>query len=456
MWTSRNDIKPPFIEPWNNALSIDYKYIPDTAISPPDRGVEIINKNSQDGCVEPYFPLQFGATLDEPGKCKIDSIRRNSFDEMTDYMSRSPTYKYNHSQRLSLPSPSALEAQNMTLINGDRMSMYVRCEDKNGNANVANFVFSFCVDDGPDTTPPLIVTTDIQNNMPIAYNTTTLTTGVYINEPSECRWSKLDKDYDDMENQMQCSTNVLQMNAQNLYKCSATLTGLKNKVENDFYFRCKDQPELKGTEDESKRNKNQESYKYTLMGTQPLVITSLKPNSTIKDATDVIEVVLEAETAAGYKEGEAICSFSSTGNSGSYTNFFETGKHKHTQKLYLTEGDYTYHVKCVDLGGNTDYKTTTFNVESDNEAPIVVRVYREEDYLKIITNENSSCVYGNADCTYLFDDGIKMKSLDDKEHFTQWDLTQNFYIKCQDKYSNEPLPNQCNIIARPFEIYNKE
>jgi len=252
---------------------------------------------------------------------------------------------------------------------------------------------------------------------------------------------------------MSCNTNVLEMNAQALYRCSTTLNGLNDGVDNNFYFRCKDQPSLESTDTSSQRNANSQSYKFTLKGTRSLVIDSVKPNGTISDSTDVIKVTLEAKTSAGYKEGAALCYFSDTGVEGSYVQFFKTGTYQHSQDLFLGEGDYNYHIRCIDLGGNTDNKQTSFTVESDSEAPIVVRAFREENFLKIITNEEASCVYSTSiqnACNYLFEDGIAMQSLEKNRHQTAWNPDMTFYIKCEDEFGNQPLPNECSIIAKPF------
>ena len=90
-------------------------------------------------------------------------------------------------------------------------------------------------------------------------------------------------------------------------------------------------------------------------------------------------------------------------------------------------------------------------METDTSAPVVVRVFREGQNLKIITNEEASCVYDNKDCLYSFDDGIEMTS-NDKVHFVGWDPDKNFYIKCQDEFGNQPAPQSCSIIVRPFEV----
>ncbi len=461
VWVNPNDVKPPVIEPWEDVLTDGYVYVPNNVISPPDRGVKIVPENNTNGCVEAFTPLEFGVTLDEAAKCRIDPVNKPGFDNMSFWFGGSSTSKYNHSQQMSLPSPAAVAAaaaaQNITIQNNGIYNLFVRCQDANGNANTPNFVFNFCVNPGPDTTPPLIVLTSILNGAPIAYNQASANLSVYVNEPAECRWSQLDQDYDNMPNNMSCVTNVLQgivVNTRLVYPCLTTLTGLKNGEDNDFFFRCKDQPQLAGTRDESDRNTNAESYKFTLVGTRPLAITSIEPNdTTVKDSTDVIKVTVEAETFGGYKDGEAICSYSQTGIEGSFIDFFDTGKtNRHSQDLFLTEGSYTFYIRCIDLGGNADNKVINFNVESDNEAPIVVRVFKEENFLKIITNEEASCVYSistdNA-CNYLFEDGIAMQSLENNKHQISWDIDRTFYIKCKDEFGNQPLPNECSIIARP-------
>ena len=449
-WNNTGDVDPPIIQPWEDILTPEYVYKPDDAISPPDRGV-IIERESESGCVLPFTPLRFGVILNEPAKCKIDSDREKDFEDMSSFFGGSPTDKYNHSYTLSLPSPDALAEQNITLQHGGQSSLYVRCEDTQGNSNPANFVFKYCVDEGPDTFPPVIKDTSILNGMPIGFNQTSVDLKIYVNELVECRWSHLDKGYDDMETDMSCSTDALEMNAQSLYGCSTTLTGLKDEIDNNFYFRCEDQPHLEGTDRERDRNKNPSSYKFTLVGTRPLVINSVEPNETIRDSTDLVKVTLEVETSAGYKEGAASCYFSDTGAENSFVKFFETGTNEHTQDLWLPEGDYTYYIKCVDLGGNSDSATTGFTVESDSTPPVVVRIFRDGQNLKIITNEEAICVYDNINCLYDFDDGLSMTS-DGKVHSTEWEPDKNFYIKCRDEFDNKPFPNQCSIIVRPFEI----
>ncbi|MDO8623406.1 MAG: hypothetical protein Q7R52_04110, partial [archaeon] len=106
-------------------------------------------------------------------------------------------------------------------------------------------------------------------------------------------------------------------------------------------------------------------------------------------------------------------------------------------------------IKCVDDGGNTDTRTVSFKTESDLTSPSVVRIYNEENNLKVITSEKGKCVFSRENCNYLFDDGIEMQTSDGVNHLTEWNTNINYYIRCADDYGNQPLPNECSIIVRP-------
>ncbi len=448
VWVNRQDVNPPTIEPLDEALQLNYKYNPDGTISPPDRGVKVQYSISQDNCIPAFTPLTFGVKMNEPAACKVDVLRKNNYTEMSNFMS-SGLLRYNHTFALSLPGPQALAAENITIQNDGNYNLFVRCQDANGNSNIATFVFKYCVDKGPDTTAPLIVTTNLLNNMPISYNQTSVNIDVYTNEPSSCKWSHNDRDYDSMEQTMSCSTSIFEYNAKLLYKCATNLTGLKSQTANDFYFRCKDKP----NSPENERNVNTQSYKFTLIGTQPLVIASVKPNNTIlKDSTGNVKATLQVNTTSGYDKGKAICYYSNTGSESSYIKFFKTDSFQHSQDLFLTAGAYNYFVKCTDLGGNTDYETINFTIETDLTVPTVVRAFKEENNLKFITNENATCVYSTFGCNYEFNQGTNITTIDKTSHFTAWNLQTNFYVKCRDIYGNQPNPDRCSITIRPSKL----
>lgn len=454
VWVNRDDVDPPEIKAWEDVLTDEYIYVPDNAVSPPDRGVQIVPEDDKEGCIEAFTRLSFGITTNEPSHCKVDYERKEEFDDMEYNFGGKTTLTYNHTQQLNLPGKDSVESEgNLTLNNDGEYELFIRCKDANGNRNTANFVMSYCVEEGPDETPPEIVDTNIKDGMPIRYNQSDVDVKLYTNEPADCRWSRNDMSYEQMEKEMQCSKSVTEMNAQMLYECHGTLDGLKDREENEFFFRCKDKPQ---SADED-RNANTESEKFTLIGTQPLVLDSVGPNGTIKDASDPVKVEITAKTSAGYEEGKATCELKEKGEDDSeYTEFKNTGSHEHSQELHLNQGDYEYMIRCKDLGGNTDTKSTKFRVEADNQAPLVSRVFKEDDNLKIMTNEEAECVYDTKNCGYSFDDGASMEDYEGFEHYVEWDINKIYYIKCKDEYDNQPEPDQCNIIARPMDIKEKE
>ncbi len=453
IWKNPHDVNSPIIKMIE--VSKDHKIIPDKSVRPPATGVIIERENQK--CIQAFFPLEFtfitrdkSTNVGEPSQCKIDYNLTKGFEEMQYFVGGDNLFKYNHTEKLSLPGPSALNAVAPELKNDGDYTLFIRCQDANGNFNQDAFSVSFCVDKGPDTTPPLIVNTNVPSGNPVKFNQTSLNLEVYVNEPSECKWSREDRDYNNMENNMKCSTQIWEMNNQQVYTCKTTLNGINDRKENKYYFKCKDQPWA----EEGDRNENKQSYEYTVIGTQPLNILEVTPNGTIFGATDTIPVFLEIKTDNGYKNGEALCYYYNDvsnqppNKEEDYVMFHDTKANIHKQRQDLPQREYVYYFKCIDLGGNAEYTSTKFMVEVDRKAPLVVRAYRVGD-LKIITNENAECSYSHNDCNFEIESGIKMNSLDSTIHTAEWIFNRNYYIRCKDKYDNQPNPNFCSITVRP-------
>ena len=453
-WQSRNDVNSPKITPNASMLKpfgIGLKYEPDKAIRPPALGSKITLNG---GCLPAFTPLEFGFDTDEPAQCKIDYNHTTKFDDMAFYAGESNYYQYSHNQKMRLPGPVNGTINAPMLRNDGNFALYTRCRDANGNENVDEYSFVFCVDKGPDTTPPVIEEFSIPSGSYVTYNKDNVPIEVYVNEPSECKWSIDSKAYEDMENQMQCFTESYQVNANLQYTCIGNLTGIENRADNKFYFRCKDQPDMP----ENERYVMVQSKELVLKGSQPLNIIKVLPNETITGSTDVVPVTLELETDDGSEDGKSICYFSPSAERDSYIAMFETNNYLHTQTLTLTNGDYKYYFRCIDSGGNAAESETTFNVFVDKQTPRVTRAYKQLDALKIVTDEDSECVYSLKDCNFDFKDGQKMaySNIDVKYNlFADWKASNTYYIKCRDSYGNEPSPNQCSIVVSAVELSGK-
>lgn len=447
-WKNRYDVTPPVITLWEDVLTAGLKFSPLTASAPKDNGTKIVSSSGKE-CIPAYTPLAIGIKTDEPARCKVDLTSKNNFSDMSFNFGNS-IFEYEHILAMSVPGQTVEEGeQKVEIQNGGVVQLYVRCQDPNGNTNEGNFVFQFCVDDSEDVTAPLILGTNILNDMPIAFNTSEVPIEVYTNEPADCRWDMLDKgEYEEMKNTMSCTSHATEINAQMVYTCRSTLTGIKSGTgnSNNFYFKCRDQPGAT-----SGRNTNAENYKLTLHGTQPLVLDYVTPSEmTIKDNTNPVNLAITARTSAGYKDGQASCYYKLSEYE-DYIMFFETGGASHSQKLSFVPGEYNLSIKCVDLGGNSAEKRAVFNVESDRIPPHVQRIFKEENNLRIITNEDAECVYDSLNCNFQFSDGIAMTSVGGVNQYTEWRPHQTYYIKCMDSYGNQPNADSCTIRIRMTE-----
>ena len=450
VWVDKNNVNPPTISFFSSALpNSTYVATPINAQYPGSTGVNI---SYNGGGVPAYTLLTLGVQTDMVSKCRVSTNSGDSFDNMS-VTFPSPAggisgaegiWGTNHTLEVPvmLPQNGSITAQQ-----GGQMELFVKCESANGVPDVSPFVIQFNVNTGPDLTAPTIEGTDIQSGAPVASGTYSTNVSVYINKPvANCKWSHTDQAYTDMSNYMDCSyaNDPADMNSIGQYTCIANLTGLKNSQQNNFYFSCKNLNNVTDTQ----------SYPFTLVGTQPLVISSVTPNGTaVIDASSMIHVVLTANTFAGANNGDATCYYDTTGSEADYAQFSNTSSYASTQDLWLSQGNYTYYVKCVDAGGNAAYANVSFGVEQDSNPPAVVRVFHDttNNLLDIVTNKNATCVYDITDCTYPFDQGIPMSTTDGVTQTIPWSTSNTFYIKCMDAYNITPDPNLCSIIVQPSQ-----
>jgi len=330
----------------------------------------------------------------------------------------------------------------------------------------------FCVDDGPDISPPEILGTNYLQETFIRSGVTETDLEIYTNEPADCRWDFNDKRYEEMKEDGIdfCSQNISDhLNGGYRYGCSGTLTGLKDSVDNNFYIRCKDKPYVdapnySGVET---RIANEQPHPLTLKGTGAITISEINVNGqieniVIEDSTPTIRATIDVKTVGGADTGKARCQWREEGST-QYTHFYNDGSfgfvYPNTHDFYLEAGDYAYEILCYDAGGNSIEDTVEFEIQVDREAPNVVRAYHEAkagtSYLKIVTDENAECVYDVQDCLYDINEGTQMSTTDGISHFTNWNTQTNFYIKCKDDFKKGPRideGNGCSIVVKPSRI----
>ncbi|MEM4330460.1 MAG: hypothetical protein QW273_00430 [Candidatus Pacearchaeota archaeon] len=442
--TNPRDVSPPVISPWKEKLTPGYIY-KDVKTSPPGAGFKIV-RNDVNPCIRAFQSIEFGLTTNEPAQCKIDIEKKNNFDEMLAFVGGDNSFKYNHSDILAVPRAKDFANSSIKLEMGNEMTLYVMCRDANGNVNSAPYAIRFCVDNAPDETPPQIKATSVESGSCISSDQNTTLVEFYTDEPAQCKWDFEDKDYDSMTYNMTCFNKIFEINTMLLYTCVANFFGVKREGTK-YYIRCEDKPH----ERKENRVKMSQSFVYEIKTSNKLKIKSVQPNETLYGTISPFPLILRVETLFGCEDNKATCFFSQTGLPNSYIMFYDTDNRDgvHLQRLDLPAGNYTYFIKCVDSGGNLAEEKISFSLDLDTNSPIIARAYYQEDFLKIVTQGNSECVYSTENCDFLFNEGTVMPYANTPIHTIKWDSTKTYYIKCRDEFRNEP--SDCSIIIKPQE-----
>ncbi len=440
-----NDVTPPVITPLTNLLPQDYR------IEKFDSGISIKSSES-DGCIkETYQPILLGISLDEPGQCRMDLNRTASFEEMEFDFGINSRFLRNHTLPLNIPSLESLGLDDFNPYAKSDYNLYVRCQDKSGNINEAEYAINFCIKQGPDTTPPII-----EGREPfleqVSFNTSFLNASVFTNEPAECRWDLLDRDYNSMINNLTCEDDFEDDFVDNVrpilgFECKTEFPVSKN--DSLFYVRCLDQPWLPD-ENISLRNANQQSYEFKIKkSSHPLKIDSINVDGkNFTFAQEPSSLYVEVRTSGGL-DGTARCYYK-LGNAtdefhGSYTLL-----HKYTFQT-LFSGNYFLPVRCEDLIGNIAEKTAEFSIKIDNDYPKATRLYAQSGNLILVTHEPASCAFRTEGlrrddaCAFTFSNATVMSG-QEYVHSIPFDNAFPYYIKCKDAF--EHVPGDCTTIVQ--------
>ncbi|HVY01617.1 MAG TPA: hypothetical protein VHA12_02530, partial [Candidatus Nanoarchaeia archaeon] len=146
---SPNDVSAPTITPMQEALQTGFSYSSQT-----DQGVVV---KGPEGCVPAYTNVQFGIKVSEASQCKFDVAHTSSYKDMEFSFGGRNLYLQNHTMSLSIPSLESLGYTDINSTTQADYNLYVRCQDRNGNSNIREYMVNFCVSQGLDVTPPIVV-----------------------------------------------------------------------------------------------------------------------------------------------------------------------------------------------------------------------------------------------------------------------------------------------------------
>jgi len=443
------DANPPVIKPWKELISKGFKY------EERENGFSVLTENGE--CIPEFTPMIFGISTNEPSQCWYNLAPTSDTNEMADYFGASSLYDYNHTMILNMPSMESIvnsffdEIGEETLSEEEKiqfaklraelsnqlgdLNFYLRCSDKKGNVNIAEYLIKTCIKQGADIQNPVITKTEPANGAYIPFNKSEIDFKIWVNEPSECRYDYNEGKYESMTSEFECKKDFDEIGLFG-FECNTTLTNLI-PGENNIYVKCKDQPWLKGTINESQRNLGEETIKlvstpHELKITEIKAIGNIISNGIIWAVTEPANVNIKAGTEGGSENGKAECSYSFDKNQ--FVQFAETYSDIHKQEFnQMLKGNYTLFMKCFDIVGNNAEGNISFAVEIDKTPPIITRFYYENG-LKVITNENAKCKYSFNSAT-AFENATSTTD-EGKKHFAEW-KKETYYIQCIDEFNNK-------------------
>lgn len=423
-----------------------------------DKKVEIV---SDDGnCLSQYEVLSFGIELDEPGRCRMSAVPPSlvdQFDSMREVgggMGMNQTIFFRGLDIYDLGYEGDLEQETRNDV-----TLFVACEDyyeKNSALNA--FQVNLCITP-EDISPPRFPESNVQLD-PLPFDAETFDFSLPLNEPAQCRYGESYMSFDEMPEDTQCETVDSPFGSN--YYCNFNQIPIEYS-EGDYCVKCMDHPEWEGTDQESERHENSQCLTLGYSKSENLLSVELvspiyKTNLIRGSSPATVEI--EFRTSGGANDGAATCNYLVNGNNAG--KLAETGGTTHTQDLTtLTAGNWKGTVYCNDGVNPVVHTNFEFNLEIDNAAPKITRVYAQNGNLVLVTNKNAECAYAlgkvagrNNFCNFHVDEAGEIEgvnlfgSISGSGGLThQADFVENeiYYVKCNNEFGHETAT--CEMIT---------
>jgi len=327
------------------------------------------------------------------------------------------------------------------LTSGGNYSIYVRCVDDVGNANVAEYAVQFMVSDEPDLTAPVISGSSISTESYVTAGQDNAEVTLYVNEQANCRWSTTPLAYEDMDQTKECKTKGLMNSMMGYYECTFNadkkIVGIGGSVGDVkyAYFKCQDLS--------AKKNTNKDPYTISFKGSEKLNITAVSPSGDIWMDLNKQNLTIEVDTVGGASgNGESTCKYTqqeSLKNSiNSMDDTMDAYGSVHKKVLTgISSGAHVIYFGCTDKAGNVAYNQTSFTILSDTTAPIIAKYYWSDEtlgYLVFVTSEIANCEYSTINAKFKLGEGSA--TLKDGTTHETAESSSVYYVICTDMFNN--------------------
>lgn len=389
-------------------------------------GVQI--KDSSGNCIEKYKKINFEIQTNERAICRWGLSSQGEYESLPELMISDQVYDLEH------------RIENLSLSSDERLRIFIKCADPNGNFNINDFIVDICISPQPDISETIIDSFVPSSSSYIKKDSSNISFEAYLNEPSECRYDIIPgTSFEAMPNKMAC--NKLQLDAVER-TCSSLLENLM-PGENKIYIKCND----------TSGNINSDDWQYIIFVTeQALAIDSIKPEngtSINRPLSTDNPLFLEVKTSGGAFSGNSECRFEFENESGWRDNFPEPDSTSHSYSFTsnIPSRDYFFRIMCTDKAGNTAEGVSWFTFEFDSDPPKIIRIFKNSGFLTFTTDEEAICYYGLKDCNFNAAEGNKITVDFSLAHKIKWDASKTYFIKCKNRWDN--INSGCSAVIRP-------
>ncbi|MEM4719741.1 MAG: hypothetical protein QXG18_02675 [Candidatus Pacearchaeota archaeon] len=414
-------------------------------LTPPEINIDQDPKNP----IPPFSSVKIKIETNEDSYCKFDLTSGRMNIENMKYETTKKIDRI-HEFILSLPG-KIIEEEDIKIypfINRDgKYSFFIMCEDLAGN--VKEVKLDLDVMQTPDKLPPSILDFIPPTNSYFEFNKKEKKIKFRLSEPAECYWSLENKGFEEMleeneinenKNKFSCDTEVKEENIINGYWCEGNLISEEIGKETKFFINCKDQPWLEEKEDEFySRNENDRAIEYVLKPSKELLISNISLKKEIFIELNNRTVPFNIRTSDGAENGKAICKWRLAFEDflSSWKKFNSTNASLHSDNLFnINEGTYTIEIFCEDIANNKANLSYEFNLLKDNYPPKIIRIYNDKGFLKIVLDENSSCMISEKNCDSVLFNGTRMEKVKERELRFKIRKGENYFIRCEDNFRN--------------------
>jgi hypothetical protein len=475
----QDDFNPPLL----TSLRVEYYNTNDTPSIGYNSNVPKILRPEAN--ILPYTMtfVKIYANTSERAQCKFSAIPRQNISSMS-YILQGVSYDFQNEYLYPIEHETGFVPIDRSTLPAT-LNFYIKCKDLNGNSqsglDIDTYSITFSVQEGPDTAPPeqafftptgsVSYTNNSFELRVLLRDRSGVDSCVYLNKSNN--YSKMSRlgspksvscypTYD--TNDCDLFNATIRMKPSPIINCSdygvdlASINAIDNAGNATHYVLTQNELNIY----------NQQKAEYA--GTK-ICHLSVVCNDTVGNVKEINTSVFTSPAFnismnfpdPSYERKPRIlvetnrsswCNYTISGKSFDFNDPADGSQFHSIQHLEdLAIGTYTVRAICHDLFRTIASISKQITITGDNTDPSIVRAYKEEGNIHLVTNKNAICV-SVANCNTAYSEGEKMETIAKLDHYALWENDKTFYVRCLGEWqtSTSALGTSSCTTIKPFQV----